>query len=81
MDIWPGGIFALKFNCGIATEEVMVVYIRVRGDFFDKKDSLRLRKKGEVMEVDEERGKHLISLHLADETEAPAQTPKKQTDL
>lgn len=56
------------------------MYIKVRGDFFDKEDSLHLRKKGEVMEVDEKRGKQLIALHLADETETPAQKPKKQTD-
>ena len=53
------------------------MYIRVRGDFLDKTDSLRA--KGEVMEVDEKRGKQLIALRLADETETPAQAPKKQT--
>lgn len=55
------------------------MYIRVRGDFLDKTDSLRLRAKGEVMEVDEKEGKQLIALRLADETETPAQAPKKQT--
>ena len=55
------------------------MYIRVRGDFLDKTDSLPLRPQGEVMEVDEKRGKQLIALRLADETETPAQAPKKQT--
>lgn len=55
------------------------MYIKVRCDFFDKEDGLRLRVKGEVMEVDEKRGKQLITLRLADETETPALVPKKQT--
>ncbi len=57
------------------------MYIKVRGDFLDKEDNLHLRKKGEVMEVDEKRGKQLIALCLADETEMPAQAPEKQTDF
>lgn len=56
------------------------MYIKVRCDFFDKENSLRLRKKDEIMEVEERRGRQLMALRVADETDAPAKTPKKQAD-
>lgn len=41
--------------------------IKVTHDFKDMEEDLRLRKKGEVYEVSEERGKYLISFKVAKE--------------
>lgn len=54
------------------------MYIKVRHEFFDKENSLCLRKKDELLEVDEKRGKQLMALHMADEAEAPEKALKKQ---
>lgn len=53
------------------------MYIKVKHDFFDKRNNMCLRKKGEVMEVDEGRGKQLITLRLAEETK-PDKANKKE---
>lgn len=53
------------------------MYIKVRHDFFDKENDLRLVKKGEVMKVSAERGKQLISLRLAEETKEPDKAERK----
>lgn len=39
--------------------------IKVTHDFKDAEENLRLRKKGEVYEVSEDRGKYLISFKVA----------------
>jgi hypothetical protein len=54
------------------------MYIKVRHEFFDKENSLCLRKKDELLEVDEKRGKQLMALHMADEAEAPEKALKKK---
>ena len=41
--------------------------IKVTHDFKDAEEDLRLRKKGEVYEVSEDRGKYLISFKVAKE--------------
>ena len=41
--------------------------IKVIHDFKDAEENLRLRKKGEVYEVAEDRGKYLISFKVAKE--------------
>lgn len=41
--------------------------IKVTHDFKDAEEELRLRKKGEVYEVSEDRGKYLISFKVAKE--------------
>ena len=41
--------------------------IKVTHDFKDAEEDLKLRKKGEVYEVSEERGKYLISFKVAKE--------------
>ncbi len=55
------------------------MYIKVRHDFFDKENDLRLVKKGEVMRVSAERGKQLILLRLAEETKEPDKEDRKAT--
>lgn len=54
------------------------MHIKVKHDFFDKKNNLQLRKKDEVLEVDDDRGKQLIELHLAEETKEPDKPRKKE---
>ncbi|MBP3469750.1 MAG: hypothetical protein J6K26_09580 [Lachnospiraceae bacterium] len=41
--------------------------IKIIRDFFDKKNNLKLRKKDEIMEVDADRGKQLISMKFAEQ--------------
>lgn len=53
------------------------MHIKVMRDFFDKQHNLQLRKKDEVMEVDEDRGKQLIALRLAEEMKMPDKATKK----
>lgn len=54
------------------------MHIKARRDFFDKQHNLQLRKKDEVMEVDEDRGEQLIALNLAEEVKEPARAHKKE---
>lgn len=55
------------------------MYIKVKHDFFDKNNSLQLRQKGEIMEADKNRAAQLIALKMAEETDEPGRTQKKQT--
>lgn len=55
------------------------MYIKARCDFFDKKNHMQLRKREEILEVDEQRGRQLMALRLAEETDEPARNSKKQT--
>ena len=41
--------------------------IKVKQDFRDRTNGLKLRKKDESLEVDEKRGKYLISMGLVEE--------------
>ncbi len=50
--------------------------IKVKHDFFDKKNNLKLRKKDETMEVDEKRGKQLISANVAEQINNLKETAK-----
>ena len=70
-----GGIFIPKIK---TYKEVTQMHIKVKRDFFDKKNNLQLRKKDEVLEVDDDRGKQLIELHLAEETKEPDKPRKKE---
>lgn len=40
--------------------------IAVKRDFFDKRENLRLRRKGEILEADPERAEELISMKIAE---------------
>jgi len=64
-------------NCTGATGGGVKMKIRVKHDFYDKEHDLKLRKKNEIMEVKEDRGKELISLNLAEEMEAEKEVRKE----
>ena len=49
------------------------VKLKVKRDFYDKTDGLKLRKKGEELNVSPDRAEKLISLGLAEKPDADAQ--------
>ena len=55
------------------------VKLKVKRDFYDKTNSLKLKKKGEELTVSPDRAEKLISLGLAEkaETDAPEATAEK----
>ena len=49
------------------------VKLKVKSAFYDKTDSLKLKKAGEELDVSPERAEKLISLGLAEKPDADAQ--------
>lgn len=65
-------------------KEVIKLKIKVTHDFKDVEEDLRLRKKGEVYETSEERGKYLIDFKVAKQVKekkgGDPQSPDKMPD-
>lgn len=53
--------------------------VKVTHDFRDRTANLTLRKKGEVLEVDEKRAAKLESLDLAERVKEPVKKEPKET--
>lgn len=50
--------------------------VKVTDNFYDVTENLKLRERGEILEVDKERATHLLMHHLATPIPAPAAETK-----
>lgn len=67
---------ALNCNCAGATREVKTVKIRVKHEFYDKENDLKLRTVGEIMTVSKKRAEYLVYMKVAEVIDSKGGDPE-----
>ncbi len=76
-----GGFFVPNFDICAGAKEVRKLQVKVKARFRDKTADLEIRKRGEILEVDKDRGEHLVRIGLVEIVpDSSTSSPKRKKD-